>query len=339
MSALQAIWFFLIGVLLTGYAVLDGFDLGAGFWFLSARKEKDRKAILASIGPFWDGNEVWLLTGGGAIFAAFPEVYATVFSGFYLAMILVLLGLILRAVSVEFRNKVPSERWRSVWDVAFSVGSGLPALLFGVAIGNILRGIPLDAAKNYTGGFWGLLNPYALVIGLLGLSMFATHGALYVAVKTDGPLVARARWWAGMGWIAWLILFIVAGAATWIFEKHLTRNILDAPVFWAIPVLALASILAVGFFNRRREEWRAFMFSSLSIVAMMALVGSSLFPNLVPGRGNPSSSLTIFNASSSALTLKVMLILALIGMPVVIGYTIWIYRVFRGKAKVEKDGY
>jgi cytochrome d ubiquinol oxidase subunit II len=194
MTALQVIWFFLLGVLFVGYAILDGFDLGVGFWHLGAKGDDERRAMLNAVGPVWDGNEVWLLTAGGALFGAFPAVYASVFSGFYLALMLVLLVLMARAISFEFRSQVQSPGWRGAWDVVFSVSSTVAILLFGVALGNILRGITLDPAGNYTGTFFGLLNPYALMIGVLGLAMLAFHGALYMVIKGSGELEERSFW-------------------------------------------------------------------------------------------------------------------------------------------------
>ncbi len=209
MTALQVIWFFLVGVLFVGYAILDGFDLGVGFWHLRAKGDDERRAMLNAVGPVWDGNEVWLLTAGGALFGAFPAVYASVFSGFYLALMLVLLVLMARAISFEFRSQVDSPGWRSAWDVIFSVSSTVAIVLFGVALGNILRGIPLDAAGNYTGTFFGLLNPFALMTGVLGLAMLAFHGALYMVIKGSGDLEERARGWVGPAGYVYLALFVV----------------------------------------------------------------------------------------------------------------------------------
>lgn len=336
---LESTWFLLIGVLLTGYAILDGFDLGVGFWHLFTKKDKDRRTLLNAIGPVWDGNEVWLLTGGGAIFAAFPHVYATVFSGMYLALMLVLLALIFRAVSLEFRSKEESPGWRASWDVAFSLGSILPALLFGVAVGNILRGMPLDESMNFTGDFFTLLNPYALVIGLVGLAMFAMHGALYLVLKTEGDLADRARIWGRKAWGIFLILFIVGNVLTFTMQSQLLKNYNETPALWALYPLALLLIVMTGVFNRKGADGKAFFFSCLSIFSLITLCAVAIFPNLVPALNNPELSLTITNASSSALTLKTMLILALIGMPIVIGYTIWVYRIFSGKVKLNEDSY
>ena len=335
MIALQTTWFMLVGVLLVGYAILDGFDLGVGFWYLTTKKEEHRRTLLNSIGPVWDGNEVWLLTGGGALFAAFPPVYASVFSGFYLAMMLVLFGLIFRAVGLEFRNQVESPGWRKTWDVAFSVGSMLPALLFGVALGNIMRGIPLNAKGDFTGTFFTLLNPYALTIGLTGLAMLATHGALYAAVKTEDELQQQAGGWARMGVYAYTTLFVVSTVWSVVWQPHLFVNYARYFPLLIVPVIGLAAIGGIWYFLGRKEYWKAFLSSSLSIAAMMGTVGASLFPRLVPALGNPKLSLTAYNASSSQKTLTVMLVVALIGMPLVLFYTAYTYRVFKGKAKPD----
>ena len=327
MTTLQIVWLFLIGVLLIGYAILDGFDLGVGFWHLFAKKGAERGTFIRAIEPFWDGNEVWLLTAGGALFAAFPAVYATVFSGFYLALILVLLGLILRAVSIEYRNKVADPRWVAVWDVAFAVGSILPSLLYAVAIGNLLRGLPLNATGDYTGGFFALLNPYALTVGLVGLSMFALHGALYLAVKTGGATQLKARTWAAKAWWAYAPLFMIA--AGWTSHGYLRGGGVALP-----QTLGAAAALAIGLvrvFNRQGRDLPAFLASCAGIALVMLSVVAVLFPNLVIASNDASLSLTIFNASSSFRTLGVMLVIALIGMPVVIGYTVFIHRIFRGK--------
>jgi cytochrome d ubiquinol oxidase subunit II len=339
MIGLETTWFFLIGLLFTVYAVLDGFDLGVGFWYLFAREQRDRRALLRAIGPFWDGNEVWLLTGGGALFAAFPHAYATVFSGFYLAMMLVVFGLIFRAVAIEVRDRETSARWRAGWDRAFAAGSIVPALLLGVAIGNILRGVPLDASMDFSGSFFGLLNPYALLIGLVGFSMLATHGALYLAWRLRGDLQRRARGWAQKAWVAYLALFVLTSPVTLTTQGHLLRNYRAIPALWGLPILAVVLIAALGYFNHRGRAGSAFAVSCVAIVTVMAKTAAALYPRLVPALGRPELSLTISNASSSALTLKTMLILAAIGMPVVIAYTLWAYRTFARPVDAEEGPY
>jgi cytochrome bd ubiquinol oxidase subunit II len=334
MSILQVIWFLLVGVLLTGYAILDGFDLGVGFWHLFTKKQEHRDANILSVGPVWDGNEVWLLTGGGALFAAFPPVYACSFSGFYLAMMLVLLGLIFRAVSIEFRHQIHSQSWQRKWDLAFGLGSTLPALLYGVALGNIVRGLELDAAGNYTAGFFALLNPYALLVGLTGLAMFATHGAVWIALKTSGEQNEQARAWAAKSWAVWLVLFL--GSSAWSLAAHV-RGSIALPLVAA--VVALAALVTLRQAVVSGKMARAFVASSVAIAAHLGAVGATLFPNMIPATNDPSLSLTVWNASSSANTLTVMTVLAALGMPLVIGYTIWVYRLFAGKVDLEGEEY
>ena len=337
MTALQVIWFFLLGVLFVGYAVLDGFDLGVGFWHLRAKGDDERRAMLNAVGPVWDGNEVWLLTAAGALFGAFPAVYASVFSGFYLALMLVLLVLMARAISFEFRSQVDSIGWRSAWDVIFSVSSTVAIVLFGVALGNILRGIPLDAAGNYTGTFFGLLNPFALMTGVLGLAMLAFHGALYMVIKGSGDLEERARGWAGPAGYVYLALFLITAVVTATTQAHLLDNYRAFPLLWAIPVAVLSFISGALFLHQNGESGRAFLCSSLSIAAIWAQVGAGLFPRLVPALGAPELSLTLSNSASGELTLKAMFIIALLGMPAVIGYTAWVYWMFKGKVDVSQE--
>ena len=339
MTALQVIWFFLVGVLLFVYSILDGFDLGTGFWSLFVKEDKDKRVLLNAVGPVWDGNEVWLLTGGGALFAAFPHVYATVFSGFYLALMLVLFSLIVRAVSFEFRSKVESDRWRKLWDAVFGYSSTIPALLYGVALGNILRGIPLDKHMGFTGNFFTLLNPYALLIGLTGFAMLATHGGIWIMLKASGELEQKAKSWTIKAWWAYLILFILSAVLTFVFAPDRLNNFKAHPVLWIIPVLALVFIVLIKVYVSKEEAGKAFLFSALSIAGMWGIVGASLFPTIVPAINDPNLSLTIMNSSSSELTLKSMLIIALLGVPIVLAYTIWIYKTFWGKIEPEHEVY
>jgi cytochrome d ubiquinol oxidase subunit II len=328
-SALQITWFVLIGFMLTVYAILDGFDLGMGFWLPFAKKDEDRRALLAAIGPFWDGNEVWLITGGGAIFAAFPHVYATIFSGMYLPLMLVLFALMFRAVSIEFRNKTESEPRRKFWDVSFAAGSILPAFLFGVATGNVLRGMRIDDMMNYAGGFLDLLNPYAILVGLLSLSVFAMQGAAFAAIKTNGELAARTRSWVGAACASSFAVFACFFFATVITQPHLLENYYDNWFLWILPFATLVAILVTYYSTVRGSPSRAFGASSFAIAALMATMGAMLFPNTVISFQNQDLNLTVANSSSSPLTLEVMLVIAIIGMPLVIGYHVWSYRTFR----------
>jgi cytochrome d ubiquinol oxidase subunit II len=327
-TGLQIIWFFLIGILFAGYSILDGFDLGVGTLFpFLAKNREERQFLVGAIGPVWDGNEVWLLTGGGALFAAFPPAYATVFSGFYLALMGVLFSLVFRAVSLEFRAHVSGPG--RFWDAAFFLGSAIPSLLFGVALGNVIQGIPLDASGDFVGNFFTLLRPFPLVIGLLGFVAFLTQGSSYAAMKTEGELQARARRFAGVLWVAYIALLAASGIGASLAVPGVLRRI-PAWIAVAITVFSLAAMKAgLG----RRNDGLVFASSSAAFLGLWGIAGANLFPNLVRASNDPGLSLTIRNASSSPLTLKVMLIIALVGMPLVIGYTIWSYRVFKGKAK------
>jgi cytochrome bd ubiquinol oxidase subunit II len=335
---LNTIWFLLVGVLIAGYAILDGFDLGAGVLHLFTRDERERRVMMNAIGPVWDGNEVWLLTGGGALFAAFPPVYAAAFSGLYLALMLLLVALILRAISFEFRSKVDSPGWRRWWDVAFGVGSLVPALLFGVAVGNVLRGLDVDASGVRT-TLLELLNPYALLIGLLGLTMFVLHGATYLGLKTEGPLQERMRRWASIAWAAFIALYAIATVASYAVSPYLFERWFSNPATWVFFALLLASCIIGPAAVRASRFGRAFVASAAATLSIIALAAAGLYPRLLPSRPDLANSLTIYNASSTPRTLTVMLVIALVGMPLVIAYTVIIYRAFRGKTVLTADSY
>ncbi len=333
--SLESIWFVLVAFLLTGYVVLDGFDLGAGVLYpFVARTEDEKRVVRASIGPVWDGNEVWLVTGAGAVFAAFPLVYAMTFSGFYLAIMLVLFGLILRAVSLEFRHRDSS--WSPVWDGAFLLGSFVPSLLVGVALGNVIRGVPMNANGDYTGTFLELLNPYALLVGVTGLFLIMTHGAAWLLVKTEaGALHDRvARWRRVTFWVC-VVLAVTTSAATIIGVSRASDNVLGRPVGWLfLVVLAAALLYTIWQMTKEGGELRAFLGSAVTIVALAGIAAVGNYPDIVPARGTPAeTSLTVTSAASGPLTLKVMLIIALIGVPIVLLYTALVYRTFRGKVR------
>jgi cytochrome d ubiquinol oxidase subunit II len=310
-----------------------------GVLSLFGGKGREKRLYLNAIGPVWDGNEVWLLTGGGALFAAFPVVYATVFSAFYLALILVLVALIFRAVAIEFRGKVEHPGWQTFWDWGFGLGSLVAATLFGVAVGNILRGIPLDAHGRFTGSFLGLLHPYALLVGVLTLVMFTCHGALYMATKSEGELRERMLRWAAGTWIGWVALYAIATVLTSFVSPWLLEGARRNPIAWVLLVLLLAALLYLPVTFRTGRAARGFLVSSVAIAAQIGLVGASLFPRLVPSLPHLDHSLTIVNASSTPRTLTTMLTIAVIGMPIVIGYTIYIHRVFAGKVELTEESY
>lgn len=332
---LQTIWFILIFVLLAGYAVLDGMDLGLGALHLLARGDRARRQILQAVGPVWDGNEVWLVTAGGALFAAFPAVYAAVFSGFYLALVLLLVALIGRAVALEFRSRIASPRWRTFWDCVFSLGSILPAILLGVALGNILEGVPINAAGDCASTFLGLLNPYALLAGVVSLAVFTTHGALALARKTDSPDAGRLAQHAA---IIALLFFVALEAASRNAAPHLQQG-LGQPLAMVLGSIVPVALLAAAVLARFRRFGAAQAASSLAIASMIGLAGATLFPRLVPSSTNLAYSLTAENASSTPGTLWAMLIIALVGMPLVLAYTAWVHWLFRGKVEVSDEGY
>lgn len=336
---LNTIWFLLFGVLIAGYAILDGFDLGVGVLYLFARDEHERRIYLNAIGPVWDGNEVWLLTAGSALFAAFPIVYATVFSAFYLALMLVVVALIARAVSFEFRGKLGGSGWRRLWDLCFGLGSLAAAVLFGVAVGNVIRGIPIDNGGNFTGSFLGLLNPYALLLGLVSLSMFTMQGAAYMCLKTEGHLLERMRRWVVKGWVAFAFSYAVATVASVFATPHLFEGVGRNPLFWLFLVLLIVAVISVPRFGGRAQYGRAFLASSLTTLSMIALAAIGMFPRLVVSSTNLANSLTIYNAASTPRTHTVMLVIALIGMPLVLVYTVFVYSVFKGKVVLTEDSY
>lgn len=335
---LNTIWFILIGVLFVGYAMLDGFDFGVGALHLLHPTDEERRISINSIGPVWDGNEVWLVTGGGALFAAFPDVYATIFSGFYEAFFLLLAALIFRAVAIEFRSKQPMGWWRTLWDVSFALGSIVASVLFGVAMGNIAWGIPLDSQGEYTGTFLGLLHPYALGLGITTLALFTMHGAIYLHLKTEGEMQRRVREWIQPSIIFFVVSYATFSLATLVYVPH-AADVVRAHPWWFLLVIAV--VLAIANIPREIHHGRpgrAFISSCATLLLMMALFGVNAYPVLVPAE-TAEYSLTIYNAASSQKTLGIMLIIALIGMPLVLSYTISIYWVFRGKVQLTEDSY
>ncbi len=324
----QVIWFILWAVLWTGYFVLDGFDLGAGIsLFFIGKNEAERKAIYESIGPFWDGNEVWLITAGGATFAAFPKTYAVMFNAFYSALLLLLFCLIIRGVAVEYRNKFQKPVWKKFWDVAFFISSFLATFLLGVAFGNIFAGIPIDARGIYHGTFWSLLRPYAILGGLFFVFCFAMHGANWIALKNKNHLAERAEKVSKIFWIITVILACAFLIGSYI-STDLWINYSKHPILIVFPALSIISLILVpvGLFTKKYiYSW---ICSSLAILGFSAWAFAGLFPKMLPSSLNPSWSLTCFNSSSSLLTLKIMTIVAFIFVPIMLIYTSWAYKIF-----------
>jgi len=336
---LNIIWFILVGALLTGYAILDGFDLGVGALHLFTKTDEERRISINSIGPVWDGNEVWLVTSGGALFAAFPDVYATVFSGFYIAFMLLLFVLIFRAVAIEFRSKQESKRWRAAWDAAFSVSSIVIALLMGVALGNIIRGIPIGADKEFAGTFLSLLNPYSLLVGVTTVALFTMHGAIYLVMKTEGVLQNRVREWVNNTVIFFVICFVTVTMATLIYYPNMIVHFKETPAFFIVAILTMLAIANIPREINNKKEFRAFLSSASTIGLLLVLFAIGIFPNIVLSNPIPENSLTIYNAASSQKTLMIMLIMAIIGMPFVVAYTIIIHKIYKGKVKIDETSY
>ena len=332
---LETIWFLLWGVLWAVYFMLDGFDLGLGTLApFIARSDVDKRVAYNSMGPFWDGNEVWLITAGGVTFAAFPTTYAVMFNALYTPLLLLLFGLIFRAVALEFRSKVNNDGWRKLWDACHFLGSFVPALLLGVAFANIFKGIPIDAEGDFQGNLLTLLNPYGLLGGILFVLLFLVHGALWLAIKAEVPLEERAGKAAGGIWWVLLVVAVIFLGATW-FATGLYKNYLAYPALLLIPLITVVALLATRVFIAKKAWWKAWFASSLTIVGATLFGVVGLYPNLFPSSLDPAYSLTIFNSASSPLTLKIMLGVALVFVPIVLIYQIWGYYLFKDKVTTE----
>jgi cytochrome d ubiquinol oxidase subunit II len=330
---LNTLWFVLIAVLFTGFFVLEGFDYGVGILLpFVAKTDAERRRVINTIGPVWDGNEVWLLTAGGAIFAAFPHWYATLFSGFYLALFLILAPLIVRGVAFEFRSKDRNPTWRATWDWMIFFGSLLPALLWGVALANLLKGVPIDASKNFVGGFFDLLSPYTLVAGLASLALFVTHGAIFLNLKSTDPIRSRSTAMVKrIGPLATvlLLLFVVG---TYLWTDVYARLGVNPGL---VPLLALGALLSAGYLIHRERMGWAFVMTTAAIVFSVATLFMALFPRVMVSSLDPSWSLTIYNASSTPYTLRIMSIVAGIFVPIVLAYQGFSYWVFRHRITAE----
>jgi cytochrome d ubiquinol oxidase subunit II len=330
---LNTLWFILIAVLFTGFFLLEGFDYGVGILLpFVGRSDKERRVVINTIGPVWDGNEVWLLTAGGAMFAAFPNWYATMFSGFYLALFVILIALIIRGVAFEFRSKDERKSWRLLWDTCLFIGSLLPALLFGVAFGNILRGVAIDGSMTYIGTFWDLLNPYALLTGVVTLTVFILHGALFLELKTDGPVRERAARIARLLWPV-VALVVVAFVAYSAVETDMFTNLGIVKVLTLVVAVGGVALFAYG--NLTKRYGRAFLGTSIAIAGTVLLMFATLFPRVMPSSLGEAFDLTVYNASSSAYTLQVMTVIALTLVPLVVGYQAWSYWVFRKRLTTD----
>ncbi len=332
---LQIIWFFLWGLLWAIFFMTDGFDFGVGTLLpFLGKNEDDKKVMFTSVGPLWDGNEVWLITAGGVTFAAFPKVYAVMFSNLYSALMLILFALILRGVSSEFRNQVESQSWRKIWDTTFFIGSFAPALLFGVAFGNIFQGIPFNQDGIYQGTLLTLLNPYGLLSGVLFVLLFLEHGAIWLAIKTDGDLNERASKTANLLWPVLLVVAVIFLVATW-FATDLYDNYMAHPILFVVILITVLALILIKIFLSKQAYFKAWFASAGTIVSATFFGVIGLFPNLFPSSIDSAYNLTAYNSSSSPLTLKIMLTVVLIFIPIVISYQIWTYNLFKGKVTKE----
>jgi len=334
---LNTLWFILITVLFTGFLVLEGFDYGVGILLpFLGKKDEERRMILTTIGPLWDSNEVWMITAGGAMFAAFPQVYATLFSGAYLALVLLLFGLILRGVGFEFRSRLTSSRWRNAWDWLLFLGSLIPAVLWGAVVGNLMRGLAIDERMVYWGGLLPLLNPFALWAGVTFVAIFIMHGANFLALRTTGEVEKRAKALAFKAWIVAVIVTVIFVVWAFFATDILTKPGLNGLV---PAILAAIALLLVGFFLRQRRHGWAFAMGTLTVVFATIMVFAGLYPRILISTQNPDYSLTIYNASSSPYTLRVMTIVALIFVPIVLAYLAWTYKVFSDRVTGKKVVY
>lgn len=337
---LEFVWFSAFVILMTGFAILDGFDLGVGILHLFSKKDEERRLMLNTIGPVWDGNEVWLVTAGGALFAGFPDVYATLFSAFYTPIMILLGGLIFRAVAIEFRSKEPMAWWRWTWDVLFSLASFVIALGLGVVMGNLIAGIPLDENKEFSGDIWSIIHPYSLLIGILVVALFSMHGIIYVLMKTEGVFHDKMRRWVNPAIISFIMCYAIATAATLIYQPHMAESIRERPYIFFVAVLNMFAIANIPREIHKGRDGFAFISSCVNIICLMALYGIGTYPNAVRAINDPKNlSLTIWNAASSQATLEILLLISLIGIPLVVGYTVAIYWIFKGKVKLDSTSY
>lgn len=361
-ESLKIIWWLFIGVLLIGFAITDGFDMGVGALIpFVGRNDEERRVLINAIGPTWESNQVWLITAGGALFAAWPMVYAAAFSGFYFAIFLALFCLFLRPVGFDYRSKLENPGWRKAWDFGLCIGGVGPALVFGIAFGNLLQGVPFhfddDLRVYYTGSFWGLLNPFALLSGVVSLSMLVMHGCVYLQMKTEGTIAERCRKVLLISCMVFLSSYAIAGIVIACgldgyrivsigdpnrvlspLAKHVALasgawmdNYEHFEWLWILPVLVFGLTLTTGFLSRRNRAGTAFITSALVLCGVIITTGFSMYPFLMPSSSHPNHSLTIWDSSSSLLTLKVMFWITIFFLPIVIGYTSWVYRVLKGK--------
>lgn len=337
---LAILWYFVLGLASIAYCILDGFDLGVGALHLFAKTDEQRRIFLNAIGPVWDGNEVWIVIMMGGLFAGFPNAYATIFSGFYTLLMFLIAGLIFRAVAIEFRSKRSSPLWRSFWDVIFSIASILVGLAVGLILGNMIEGVPLDAAQEYVGTFADFFRPYSIIVSLTAMSLFAMHGTIYLTMKTEGEAHQIVRLWVNKAIIVFIFFYLLTSLATFLYMPHMIKHIFEKPFTIIFPILAFLAIFNIPRLISKGKDGWAFIFSCLSITFLLTLFGLGTYPTIVRSTIDPdTNSLTIFNVAASNATLRNLMVVVMIGVPLVLAYGFWIYHIFRGKVVLSKSSY
>eukprot|EP01137_Pigoraptor_chileana_P018932 Opistho-2@79210 len=332
-------WFAVIGAVFTGYAILDGFDLGAGAIHLLFKKEESRRIALNAIGPVWDGNEVWLVIGGGALFAGFPEVYATLLSAFYIPFMLFLMVLILRAIAIEFRSKETMLWWRQLWDIIYSISSMMIAFLLGVVLGNLIQGIPIDENFEYQGDFVQLLNPYALLTGLTTLASCTMHGSIYLVMKTEKRLYTKLSIMVSDTSRFFVVCYILQTMVTLVYFPSMSATFKAHPTLFAVPLITVLIIINTRILLEKGKYMLAFMSSAFTMASLLVTVAMNLFPKIIHSTINPAYSITIYNGASSEKSLTIILLFAAIGVPIVATYTFFVFWTFKGKVKLDESSY
>ncbi|MBS9462594.1 cytochrome d ubiquinol oxidase subunit II [Flagellimonas sp. 389] len=334
------LWYLVVGLLFSGYAILEGFDYGAGAWHLFFRKDLSRRIAINAIGPLWDANQVWLIIGGGALFAGFPVMYATMLSAMYIPFMLFLMLLVLRSAAIKFRSAEEMKWWRKTWDIVYFTSNILIAFLLGVVLGNIVQGFEIGENFSYKGGiFFSFLSPYAIMIGLTTLSIFMTQGAIFLLLKTEGRLHARLTFLLKKGMIFFIISFAVTSVYTLIFIPGVTDKFKENSIFFVLPVLAFLAVANIPRLVSKKKYANALVFSSLTMAFLLMLVAFQLYPVLLPSTIHPLHSVTIYNAASSQKSLGIMLTIVLIGAPLLAGYFLFLYKTFHGKVKLDDTSY
>jgi cytochrome d ubiquinol oxidase subunit II len=334
------LWYLVVGLLFSGYAILEGFDYGAGAWHLFFRKDESRRIAINAIGPLWDANQVWLIIGGGALFAGFPVMYATMLSAMYIPFMLFLMLLVLRSSAIKFRSAEKMLWWRKAWDIIYSLSNIIIAFLLGVVAGNLIQGFAIGENYSYNGGvFLSFLNPYAIMVGLTTLSIFMTQGAIFLLLKTEGRLHARLTFLLKKGMIFFIVSFSITSLYTLVFIPGVTDNFKENPIFFVIPILSFLAVANVPRLAAKKKYFQALVFSSLTMAFLLMLVAFQLYPTLLISTIDPKYSITIYNAASSQKSLGIMLTIVLIGAPLLVGYFLFLYKTFNGKVELDDTSY